>query len=249
MRSSVGPEAEAMEDDDSCCEICGEAEPTLSNQIIFCDGCDIAVCQKCYSVTKVPDGDWYCRPCAAGARGKALVQDVSCVICERQGGALEPTTCSRWAHTACCHTIEEVFFVNLGEDQTFVNLSELSRERRSYKCSMCENPGGTIIMCSSITCRTAFHPMCALDRVKSDGLVKYVEYLPDGSSAVQICCAVHSRALGGKLPPRASNSRRATLRGQIAIPADDSDAVDNDAAHILAALAAARSSRGVVVPG
>lgn len=230
---------------DDSCVICGNEDSTPSDLIVFCDGCDIAVCQCCYNVTTVPDGDWHCRPCAAGARNVALGRDVPCAICERPGGALEPTMCGKWAHTACCQTIEEVFFVDLADGQAVANLSKLNPARRSYACSLCANPRGTCIVCPRGNCRTAFHPMCARERALRDGLVTYVEQLTNGQPVVRLCCAQHSRKLGGKPPPDVvvPKSSRA-LPGQTLPAADDSDADDHDAMQSVAALDARRAAAG-----
>lgn len=179
-----------------------------------------------------------------GARNRALGLDVPCVICERTGGALEPTMCGKWAHTACCQTLEEVFFVDLADGQAAANLSKLFPERRRFTCSLCTNPGGTCISCPRGKCQTTFHPTCAREGVLRNSLVTYVEELTNGQPVVRICCAEHSRKLGGKPPPdlRVPKSTRA-LPGQGLCAADNSDdADDDDALQGLAARDAGRAS-------
>ncbi|MES1915733.1 MAG: hypothetical protein MHM6MM_007638, partial [Cercozoa sp. M6MM] len=46
------------EDDDDLCHVC-----FLDGELLLCDGCDLAVHQDCYYVTKVPSGSWFCRVC------------------------------------------------------------------------------------------------------------------------------------------------------------------------------------------
>lgn len=193
-------EAAIEEEIDDSCVICGNEDSESFDLIVFCDRCDITVCQSCYSIAKVPDGEWFCRPCAVGARDKARGLDVTCVLCERTGGALEPTMCGNWAHTACCQSLEEVFFVDLGNGKAAANLSKLYPERRAYTCSLCSRKGGTCAICPRGVCKTAFHPMCARERAVADGLVTYVEELSNGQPVVRICCAEHSRKLNGKPP-------------------------------------------------
>ncbi|XP_026193297.1 PHD finger protein rhinoceros, partial [Cyclospora cayetanensis] len=45
------------------CDVCGGAEATEENAILFCDACDVPVHLNCYGVEAVPPGDWYCDYC------------------------------------------------------------------------------------------------------------------------------------------------------------------------------------------
>jgi origin recognition complex subunit 4 len=49
--------------EETACSICAKLDSRKGNQILLCDGCDLAVHQKCYSVPVIPRGDWYCRDC------------------------------------------------------------------------------------------------------------------------------------------------------------------------------------------
>jgi origin recognition complex subunit 4 len=49
--------------EETACSICAKLDSRKGNQILLCDGCDLAVHQKCYSVPVIPKGDWYCRDC------------------------------------------------------------------------------------------------------------------------------------------------------------------------------------------
>jgi len=52
------------EEDDVPCAICKGKDSEEPNQILFCEKCDIAVHQKCYSVPVIPEGDWFCQKCS-----------------------------------------------------------------------------------------------------------------------------------------------------------------------------------------
>lgn len=46
-----------FDDNNRECSVCGFPNYERDNQIIFCDGCDIAVHQYCYGVFDIPDGN------------------------------------------------------------------------------------------------------------------------------------------------------------------------------------------------
>lgn len=53
------------EEEESRCWICLDEESYEGNLIVFCDGCELAVHQKCYALASIPSGDFYCRACEA----------------------------------------------------------------------------------------------------------------------------------------------------------------------------------------
>ncbi|TVY81777.1 Origin recognition complex subunit [Lachnellula suecica] len=69
VQEEVGSSAEESEDDqeEAACSICAKLSSRKGNQILFCDGCDKAVHQKCYQVPVIPKGDWFCRDCKPDA--------------------------------------------------------------------------------------------------------------------------------------------------------------------------------------
>ena len=52
------------DDDDELCTICHKPDSTPPNEIIFCDGCNLAFHQDCYGIPSVPEGDWFCQECS-----------------------------------------------------------------------------------------------------------------------------------------------------------------------------------------
>lgn len=69
VEESEESEEDEDEDDDEVCVICSKPDSKAPNRILFCDGCDMAVHQKCYDVPKVPHGDWFCRDCSKEPSG------------------------------------------------------------------------------------------------------------------------------------------------------------------------------------
>lgn len=54
---------EEEQEDEEVCSVCKKPDSVRGNQILFCDGCNMAVHQKCYDVPRLPRGDWFCRSC------------------------------------------------------------------------------------------------------------------------------------------------------------------------------------------
>ncbi|KAK6606321.1 origin recognition complex subunit [Botrytis cinerea] len=82
------------DDDGPVCEICTKPDSVAPNKILFCDGCPLIVHQKCYSVPKIPEGDWFCKKCqkarVAAEAARAAENDgvtdsddeISCAVCQ-----------------------------------------------------------------------------------------------------------------------------------------------------------------------
>lgn len=64
-------EEESEPEEESVCSICLKPSSRKGNEILFCDGCDMAVHQRCYGVAEIPDGDWFCKKCTSEREARA----------------------------------------------------------------------------------------------------------------------------------------------------------------------------------
>jgi hypothetical protein len=89
-------------DDEVVCDVCREPDSDETNEMVFCDGCNLCVHQACYGIDKIPKGSWLCAPCELNIKAQ-------CVLCPNNGGAMK---CSRnlrnWCHVSC----GTIFFEN-----------------------------------------------------------------------------------------------------------------------------------------
>ena len=80
------------------CQLCHSGDD--EDSLLLCDGCDKGYHMYCFkpSMTKVPEGDWYCFECINKATGAR-----HCLVCGKQDGKhLVPcTSCPRAYHTEC----------------------------------------------------------------------------------------------------------------------------------------------------
>ncbi len=148
------------EQDDKCC-VCGLGDSDDNNQIVLCDGCDIAVHQACYGIRDIPEGDWFCALCESGAKGSRI----PCALCPNMGGAMVRTACGKWCHTACALFIPGPRFVDPESMNLVDDLGAVDPRRFKLACGVCNRRGtdcGAAVQCSRQSCRAAFHVTCAL---------------------------------------------------------------------------------------
>eukprot|EP00730_Choanoeca_flexa_P016781 TRINITY_DN7998_c0_g1_i1.p1 TRINITY_DN7998_c0_g1~~TRINITY_DN7998_c0_g1_i1.p1 ORF type:complete len:1010 (+),score=268.66 TRINITY_DN7998_c0_g1_i1:278-3307(+) len=139
------------------CDVCGQLESEEGNEILFCDGCDVAVHQVCYGVSSIPTGSWYCQACV-----RRPGQTTPCALCPNLGGALKQTTNPRqWAHLSCAIWTPEATIENT-ETMEPVDIRGVPKERYNLQCSVCESKNGSCVQCIVPTCTTAFHVTCAM---------------------------------------------------------------------------------------
>lgn len=68
------------------CDVCLTQEEQDSDQIVFCDACNVGVHQSCYGYGRelfeaVPDTDWYCNRCSYIIEQQRAAEDVRCELC------------------------------------------------------------------------------------------------------------------------------------------------------------------------
>lgn len=158
------PESEG---DDAVCCVCFCGESLDDNQIVFCEGCNMAVHQSCYGIKNIPDGDWFCDSCVLSCRP-------TCVICHKKDGAFKvclggvsqsengaPPQGSReskqWVHVLCALWHPEVSFESLAiMREADVSHAEFFSKKTCVFC----NQNGYLLSCPG-KCRQQYHPMCA----------------------------------------------------------------------------------------
>ena len=140
--------------DETCCCVCYSSEAPEDNEIVFCDGCDIAVHQVCYGIVTIPEGIWLCNRCSAGRT------NAPCALCPDTDGAMKPTVDKGvWAHVNCSLWIPEVVF-QCAERMEPIDIGLISRSRMSLTCFICKERVGACIQCCHHSCTKAFHVTC-----------------------------------------------------------------------------------------
>lgn len=124
--------------DDASCAVCGVAECTNDNAIVFCDGCNLAVHQECYGVPYIPEGQWLCRKCFISPQAA-----VACIFCPKRDGAFKQTAEGQWAHIICAMYITELAVGNPTYLEPIENVSGIPLSR--WKLVSVDNDARLII--------------------------------------------------------------------------------------------------------
>ncbi|KAK6975597.1 Protein Jade-1 [Biomphalaria glabrata] len=141
-------------DEDVACDVCHMLESEDTNEMVFCDGCDICVHQACYGIQTIPEGSWLCRICALGIKPM-------CLLCPKRGGAMKSTKSgTKWTHVSCALWIPEVSIGCPEKMEPVTKISNIPPSRWALVCSLCKERVGACIQCSVKQCKTAFHVTC-----------------------------------------------------------------------------------------
>ncbi|KAK6141071.1 hypothetical protein DH2020_025183 [Rehmannia glutinosa] len=118
------------------------------NDVLFVDGCQIAVHQECYGVRNGQDfALWVCRACENPE-------------VEREWGALKPTDIDAlWVHVTCAWFRPEVAFLNAEKMEPAAGLLRIPPSTFTKACVLCKQIHGSCMQCCK--CSTFFHATCA----------------------------------------------------------------------------------------
>ncbi|VDD87635.1 unnamed protein product [Enterobius vermicularis] len=173
---------DADRDEETCCEICGQADYEEDDPIVFCESCMVPVHQSCYGVEVLPKGDWICDVCNEFDFAPV------CVFCPFSGGPMKVTEDGdTWSHISCALWIPEVRFGNHVRREPITkvddvpngrwNLSYFISKMSVLRCSVCDTSVGACIQCSDSSCTTAFHVTCALrEKYVMHAVLKKIKY-------------------------------------------------------------------------
>ncbi len=97
--------------DDRPCDACSNPEPRYHDgrldDIVYCDSCNVPVHQRCYRISEIPSGEWFCDVCACNIDPN----EVTCGFCPVIGGAMKRCKGGEeegWAHLSCAYFIDEL---------------------------------------------------------------------------------------------------------------------------------------------
>ncbi|KAM3136827.1 hypothetical protein pb186bvf_011086 [Paramecium bursaria] len=152
--------------DDAICSICEVKEDYVDNQIVFCDGCDVAVHMSCYQMGKIDmNREWLCQSC------NSLKQNI-CYFCPETHLALQSFIINGkeyWvfnlhqlkAHTVCLKWHPKLLQVKYTSNEY---KQDGPIQNPNIKCYYCEGQEGFKVKCSIVGCKEYFHVGCLKNR-------------------------------------------------------------------------------------
>jgi hypothetical protein len=183
QRNEMFSTRHAVQYDDTPCAVCREKESNDLNQIVICDGCEMAVHQNCYGVRFIPEGAWLCEACSRNLDPSKL----TCDLCggSGHGGSFKPlekpmpalklpstpsaeSSTSRtrtfpltgFAHVQCALWLPYAEFASkdcVGNIHVRYNAKSFQNQAL---CHYCTRARGATVKCSNSTCDTWFHVIC-----------------------------------------------------------------------------------------
>lgn len=92
------------------CVVCLDGVSEDANQIVYCDGCNMAVHQECYGIRSLPKRAWLCERCTIQKRDPSA--NVDCALCHNKSNiaAIKQTTTGEMVHVICALWIPETKF-------------------------------------------------------------------------------------------------------------------------------------------
>ncbi|CCD22290.1 Nto1p NDAI_0A01320 [Naumovozyma dairenensis CBS 421] len=142
---------------DQPCAICYGTNSDVTNTIVFCDGCNIAVHQECYGIVFIPVDSWLCRRCQFGNNDP----DIGCIVCPSKTGAFKMTDNGIWIHNICALWLPELYFANLHYMEPIEGIGNIPSSRWKLFCYICKKRMGACIQCTHKNCFLAYHVTCA----------------------------------------------------------------------------------------
>lgn len=157
------------------CGVCQGGTSEDRNPIIICaviptQTCDEGAHIRCYSLERVPEGDWQCDACRYF--GRPVSSELTCALCGDSGGLMRATSsvgdagsglnCAfQWCHILCAFYCPGVrpAHESTGERMVFCIDDLTNRER---KCEICGRRTQAYVQCQARGCGYTFHPGCGL---------------------------------------------------------------------------------------
>lgn len=173
----------AAQFDDTPCNICRMRESDDLNQILICDGCEVAVHQQCYGVRSIPEGAWRCEACAQKLNPSGLI----CELCMSVGGGvfkpitnfhpifsdadlpeqeswrikkLRKQSTYSWGHVQCAMWLA-MAGIEKEDGEGAIVQRPAKRIDLDSRCNLCSREKGATTKCSEFGCNARFHILCA----------------------------------------------------------------------------------------
>ncbi|MES1909671.1 MAG: hypothetical protein MHM6MM_002372 [Cercozoa sp. M6MM] len=154
---------------DACCAVCLSPHCDVNDgDMVFCEGCEIAVHQRCYGIPALPEGDFFCERCQFyRVKREPKECDFRCRVCPHTSGAMKPAEGGGFVHVLCANSVPELHYGNDTTMSPVQGLSLITKDRRNMRCQLCKKGGAelrghsAIVQCAKARCATAFHITCA----------------------------------------------------------------------------------------